>query len=298
MAAAWHFTGPPGSDVDELGFTRPWKASSSKESDEADRARKAYEQFWNDYLPTIVRRRKRWEKAQPRTNHELLQRFIRKGIPAPYRKDIWLRNCPSRSRTNKAEVPQKVIESIKLDLPRTFPDNTFLKSEKSRNALGRALFAVAENIPSVGYCQGLNFVAGIILLVVNDESRAIDLLVHLVSQRMDYYGDDMSGLRRDMYVLHVLMRTHCPRVITTLERLDVGLEMLIGKWFVCWYVESLPMETVLRIWDCFIYEGDVWLFTVAIALFQAHAKKIAACTSLDQPLSIAMNLSSNAHQYR
>uniref|UniRef100_A0A8R1DYB5 Rab-GAP TBC domain-containing protein n=1 Tax=Caenorhabditis japonica TaxID=281687 RepID=A0A8R1DYB5_CAEJA len=163
-------------------------------------------------------------------------------------------------------------------------------SSFTRKTLGRALFAVAEHIPDVGYCQGLNFVAGVILLVVNDETRAIDLLVHLVSQRREYYGQNMIGLRRDMHVLHALLRENCPRVAVTLEKLDVGLDMIVGKWFVCWFVESLPMETVLRLWDCLIYEGDEWLFKVAVSLFRSNMMAIASCESVDQLLIEVQNI--------
>ncbi|CAB3404807.1 unnamed protein product [Caenorhabditis bovis] len=276
-------------DIDDLGFVRPWSAREENEK------LKEYEEWYSSYLPIVARRRKRWEKENPRRNHHLLQRFIRKGIPHVYRKELWLRSCPARSDGywETFEVPDDIVKAIQLDLPRTFPDNKFLKSEKTQKALGRALFAVAEHIPEVGYCQGLNFVAGLILLVVNDERRAIDLLVHLVSQRKEYYGKKMIGLRRDMHVLHQLMRKYCPRVAVMIDRLDIGFDILVGKWFVCWFVESLPMETVLRIWDCLIYEGDEWLFKIAITLFRSNMMALSHCHSIDQVLTQVQNIGSS-----
>ncbi|CAI5442820.1 unnamed protein product [Caenorhabditis angaria] len=279
----WHFTGPPGSDIDDLGFIRPWSQYEKSET------RQNYEDWYASYLPIVVRRRSRWEKENPRSNIHLLQRFVRKGIPHIYRKDLWLRNCPARPN-EKFEVPDDVVKAIRLDLPRTFPDNRFLKNEKTQKVLGRALFALAEHIPSIGYCQGLNFVAGIILLVINDEQKSIDLFIHLISQRKDYYGHNMIGLRRDLYVLHILMREFCPRIIVVLEKSDIGLELLIGKWFLCMFVESLPLETVLRIWDCLIYEGDVWLFKVSIILFRSVANQISEAKSIDQILTIIQSI--------
>lgn len=87
--------------------------------------------------------------------------------------------------------------------------------------LGRSLFILAQHIPSIGYCQvksagdtvilifslqGLNFIAGILHLVIQDEQQATDLLVHLVRQRQGYYGLDMMGLRVDMAVLQKILR--------------------------------------------------------------------------------------------
>ncbi|PIO59216.1 hypothetical protein TELCIR_19327, partial [Teladorsagia circumcincta] len=34
----------------------------------------------------------------------------------------------------------------------------------------------------------------------------------------------------------------CPPVMRTLKSLDVGLDLIIGKWFLCWFVEVLPLE--------------------------------------------------------
>ncbi|KJH42766.1 hypothetical protein DICVIV_11241 [Dictyocaulus viviparus] len=116
-----------------------------------------------------------------------------------------MRNCPSPGVPLSTHVPPSTVEAIRIDISRTFSNNQYLRLERFRNGLGRMLYTLAQYVPSVGYCQGINFVAALILLVIKDESKATDLLIHMVRQRQDYYNDTMSGLRRDTRVLQVIL---------------------------------------------------------------------------------------------
>ena len=71
------------------------------------------------------------------------------------------------------------LQQIEKDLPRTFPKGT--KEGAARKAsLRRILAAYALRNPSVGYCQGLNFVAGLLLLSGMEEEEAFYSLCSVV----------------------------------------------------------------------------------------------------------------------
>lgn len=73
------------------------------------------------------------------------------------------------SKTDSVCIPEKWKGQIEKDLPRTFPGHPAL-DEDGRNALRRLLTAYARHNPSVGYCQAMNFFAGLLLLLMPEEN--------------------------------------------------------------------------------------------------------------------------------
>ena len=72
-----------------------------------------------------------------------------------------------------------------MDVPRTFADQEipgFIKDPESReNPLYNVLAAYAKHAPELGYCQGMNYVVGLILIGVNmDEVSAFIILERLL----------------------------------------------------------------------------------------------------------------------
>ncbi|GMR37056.1 hypothetical protein PMAYCL1PPCAC_07251, partial [Pristionchus mayeri] len=168
-----------------------------------------------------------------------------------------------------------------------------LRIQSIGSSLYRNLCSLAQHIPSIGYCQGLNFIAALCLLAVGDESRSRDLLFHLILPRVHYYTENMSGLLRDLRVLDEILRRDLAEVHSAIHRLEVGVDLLVGKWFICLYIDSLPMELFLRIWDCLIYDGEIWIFKIAFRLLKKARKRIVSCHSSDQLLKVVREIASS-----
>ena len=96
-----------------------------------------------------------------------------------------------------------------MDIPRTFPTNMFFKG-KDPNSLEQPLFnvllAFAQVNTEVGYCQGLNYVAGLLLLVTKNEDTSFWLLKTLIEDILpDYYSSGLNGLLLDFKVLEKII---------------------------------------------------------------------------------------------
>ncbi|ALC45352.1 CG5916 [Drosophila busckii] len=295
------------SDVDEYGFRRGEHFDYEN-----------YGKFMDKYLKTLTRRRIKWE-AILKQNPDLsqpdakLKRYIRKGIPGPFRTDVWMKISGAeaamkkrpglyRSLLNIDHFIKEINDSISIDLPRTFPDNIYFDSKKDR--LFNILSAYAHHNRDVGYCQGLNYIAGLLLIVTDDEEKSFWLLKHIVEDiAPQYHSHNMSSLLRDLAVFRELVIRRVPAVNRHIEKLELPYAVIASKWFICIFAEVLPVETVLRIWDCVFAEGHKVVFRAALAMFVTHKTAILAChdiaalVTLFRDTMIQDNIVTNCHSF-
>ncbi|KAI4063886.1 growth hormone regulated TBC protein 1 [Homo sapiens] len=184
----------------------------------------------------------------------------------------------------QGERNPRLEDAIRTDLNRTFPDNVKFRKTTDpclQRTLYNVLLAYGHHNQGVGYCQGMNFIAGYLILITNNEEESFWLLDALVGRILpDYYSPAMLGLKTDQEVLGELVRAKLPAVGALMERLGVLWTLLVSRWFICLFVDILPVETVLRIWDCLFNEGSKIIFRVALTLIKQHQELILEATSV------------------
>jgi hypothetical protein len=52
------------------------------------------------------------------------------------------------------------------------------------------------------------------------------------------------------------------------------VDLLLTKWLICLFVNHLPLETELLVWDLFFLKGSQVIFRVALTLFSMMEKEI------------------------
>lgn len=89
--------------------------------------------------------------------------------------------------------------------------------------LRRVLLGFARWNKSVGYCQGLNVLAALILQVMDRaESSSVKVMIYLIEGVLPegYFADNLRGLSVDMAVFRDLLRSRLPKLSKHLEALQ------------------------------------------------------------------------------
>ncbi|XP_065067320.1 TBC1 domain family member 30-like isoform X2 [Rhopilema esculentum] len=236
--------------------------------------------------------------------HDAFKSVVRlsDGIPPQWRKRTWVslaeycvkdqnwnkvrRNCfNDRRNPEDDELDTQIVK----DLHRTgcswfFESDT----EGERASLKRVLLAYARWNKSVGYCQGFNVIAALILQVVEgNEEEALKVMIYLVDFILprNYFANNLRALSADMAVLRELMSIKLPQLakhLDNLQRESIAVQsqfpgnssyepplvnVFTMQWFLTLFATCLPRETVLRIWDAVLLEGSEVLLRVALAIW-------------------------------
>lgn len=191
---------------------------------------------------------------------------------------------------DRVGVPEKWKRQIEKDLPRTFPGHPAL-DENGRSSLRRLLLAYAQHNPSVGYCQAMNFFGGILLLMMPEENAFWTLVGIMDDYFEGYYSEEMIESQVDQLVFEELIRERFPKLVNHLDYLGVQVAWISGPWFLSIFVNMLPWESVLRIWDVLLFEGNrVMLFRTALALMELYGPAIVTTKDAGDAITLLQSL--------
>ncbi|KAH8501642.1 hypothetical protein H0E87_016434 [Populus deltoides] len=253
---------------------------------------------------------------------EELEVLVRGGVPMALRGELWQAFVGARTRrvenyyqdllaseTNSGNhvdqqsdsdtkgstadtvcVPEKWKGQIEKDLPRTFPGHPALDND-GRDALRRLLTAYARHNPAVGYCQAMNFFAALLLLLMPEEN-AFWTLMGIIDDYFDgYYSEEMIESQVDQLVFEELVRERFPKLVNHLDYQGVQVAWVTGPWFLSIFMNMLPWESVLRVWDVLLYEGNrVMLFRTALALMELYGPALVTTKDAGDAVTLLQSL--------
>ena len=193
-----------------------------------------------------------------------LLKLSKHNIPKSLRSLIWiiLSNKIPYERGNKyynillnKEIDIKLEDQINKDLNRTFKQS---KSNEILIKLKNILHAFTVISNNIGYCQGMNFIAGLLLEITNyDEVDTFYLFCYILGNIRGYFMNQFPLFNYHLYIFEYYFKHFFPKLEKHFQKLELPLELLVGKWIQTLFIVNLPFEESCRIWDSlFIYGFD------------------------------------------
>lgn len=239
---------------------------------------------WNNYFAKYGR------GASMILYNQDLENLLKMGIPDIYRHEIWPLLCGATHKLNAnagqyaeylasdaKHLTSTAAQDIDKDLHRSMPSHPFYASQpKNLEPLRNVLLAYAARNPSVGYCQGMNIVAAMLLLYLPEEV-AFWVLTSIIEEiAPDYYNKQLFGSQVDQKVFNRLVKTKYPELYAHLKKVGMPLHLLTLPWFMTFLIECIPWESSLMVLDNMLRNGTCVLFQVSLAILTETYQGIMA----------------------
>jgi hypothetical protein len=269
-----------------------------------------------------------------------VKRYARKGYPPEWRGAMWWYYSGGQhmikqqemvglyaslvARVKREELNKDDKDAIERDLDRTFPDNIHFRPELATDLLDgesddepqliqdlrEVLSCFALNNPNIGYCQSLNFIAGLLLLFLKQDKEKAFVMLTIITRNHLPGAHARSLANTEVNVLMMLIKDYLPKVWSSINDTDIinsgagsnahpdskfqrqpTVALSCTSWFMSIFVGVLPIETVLRVWDTFLYEGPRSLYRYALAIFKLSEPDIRKYRPVDPEIfMIVQNL--------
>ena len=157
-----------------------------------------------------------------------------------------------------------IYGDISRDVNRTFPTHILFKTAGGlgQMMLENVLRSLSEYFSNIGYCQGMNFVVGVIIIAIVDptgigfegkeasdqqilqntvlesqlsiEKRTFAIVVNLIRlmHMEELWSSGIPGLRRFVFILQNYMKQYCPQLLSYFEEIGYDVSIIVSKWFI------------------------------------------------------------------
>ncbi|XP_067325126.1 TBC1 domain family member 1 isoform X7 [Anolis sagrei] len=224
---------------------------------------------------------------------------VGKGVPKHHRGEIWKflaeqhqLNHQFTSKQQPKDTPYKELlkqltsqqHAILIDLGRTFPTHPYFSAQLGAGQLSLYNILKAYSLldPEVGYCQGLSFVAGVLLLHMSEEEafKMLKFLMFDMGLRKQY-RPDMTILQIQMYQLSRLLHDYHRDLYNHFEAHEIGPSLYAAPWFLTMFASQFPLGFVARVFDILLLQGSEVIFKVALSLLGSHKPLILQHENLE-----------------
>lgn len=120
-------------------------------------------------------------------------------------------------------------------------------------------------------------IAALLLMYISDEEDAFWAMDRLMSSdKYAMHGFFIPGFPKLVrFARHHdrVLKKYLPRVFKHFKKYDIDSTLYTLKWFFQCFLDRVPFSLTLRLWDCFMLEGEVILTCMSYTLLKLHKSK-------------------------
>ncbi|XP_047575048.1 TBC1 domain family member 1 isoform X2 [Lutra lutra] len=300
--------------LQQILLLRMEKENQKLQASENDLLNKRLKLDYEEITPCLKEVTTVWEKmlstpgrSKIKFDMEKMHSAVGQGVPRHLRGEIWKflaeqyrlqHQFPSKQQPK--DTPYKELlkrltsqqHAILIDLGRTFPTHPYFSAQLGAGQLSLYNILKAYSLldQEVGYCQGLSFVAGILLLHMGEE-EAFTMLKFLMFEMglRKQYRPDMIILQIQMYQLSRLLHDYHRDLYNHLEEHEIGPSLYAAPWFLTVFASQFPLGFVARVFDMIFLQGSEVIFKVALSLLGSHKPLILQHENLETIVDFIKN---------
>ncbi|XP_048348972.1 TBC1 domain family member 4 isoform X4 [Sphaerodactylus townsendi] len=246
-------------------------------------------------------------RAKIRCDMEDIHATLKDGVPKNRRGEIWqflaVQHRVRHRLSNKQQPPdisyKELLKqlttqqhAILVDLGRTFPTHPYFSAQLGAGQLSLFNLLKAYSLldKEVGYCQGISFVAGVLLLHMSEE-QAFEMLKFLMYDLgfRKQYRPDMMSLQIQMYQLSRLLHDYHRDLYNHLEENEISPSLYAAPWFLTLLASQFPLGFVARVFDIIFLQGTEVIFKVALSLLSSQEVQIMMCDTFENIVEFLKN---------
>ncbi|KAI1887650.1 hypothetical protein AGOR_G00192500 [Albula goreensis] len=292
--------------LQQILLLRMERENQKLQASESDLQNKRLKLDYEEITPCLKEVTLVWEKmlgtagrAKVKFDREKIHTAVGQGVPRYHRGEIWkflseqyLLSQRVPTRPPGKDTPYKELlkqltsqqHAILIDLGRTFPTHPYFSAQLGAGQLSLYNLLKAYSLldPEVGYCQGLSFVAGVLLLHMGEEEafHMLKFLMYDMGLRKQY-RPDMIILQIQMYQLSRLLHDYHRELYCHLEQYEIGPSLYAAPWFLTAFASHFPLGFVARVFDMLFLQGSEVIFKVALSLLGSHKPLILQHDNLE-----------------
>lgn len=257
-----------------------------------------------------------WDHIETPDSAELssleLKFLIRKGIPDSRKEEVWkaVTGCSEYVKANPnfySEVLTSVFGAKVPSRIRHLPTFGGIVSPSDHHlvddafdVLKRLLCVIATVFPDIEYCPSIPDLVQVCLMFLSeaDTFAVVNLLVETSRKNSRHY---LNANKKECTVFlltfNKLIQLHLPRLYKHMSSLGIeGSQAFADVWFSRLFVSYLPYQTMLRVFDIFMNEGNKIFYKVGLAILKLNTESLMHAHCKQQFLRVLQYVTTHLYE--